>query len=341
MNIRKCISRLTIGAGLVLTSAWSLLGESAEKTAEHANESRRVLGKFLGNPNFSTKYYVMLLLGLIVVVILLRKKMNQRKLTVILLISFLLFGLAGNIPIFPFNLFGMHPSPICVTKAMLYGFAIPMIVMLAVILILSLIGPRIYCGYICPVGALQELIRILGDRLKIRRIPFSFVLSQVFRIGLFIAFIFLSVTSIIHVVFKDRVFAVSLYDYINAFHGLEIGRPGSLVEGLTQYLPLFLTAVLAFKFYRPFCHFVCPIGLFTNWAEPVALFRVGVDRKSCSDCNKCLKESPCRAIDDILHQSTTWPDCFMCNRCIEVCPEKTVAVRPIRFTDHHQKLTRR
>jgi polyferredoxin len=337
MNMRKVIRNLVISAGLVLTSAWSLLGESAEKTAEHAGEARGILWRYLGNLDFSAKYYVMLLLGLLVLIILLRGKMNQRKLAVILLISLFLFGIAGNIPLSPFKLFSMHPSPVCVTKAMLYGLAIPMILMLTVILILSLIGPRIFCGYICPVGAIQELIRILGDRLKIRRIPFSFVLSQVFRVGFFIAFIFLSATSILHVVFKDRVVAVSLYDYINAFHGFEFSRPGNLVDGLTQYLPLLLTIGLAFKFYRPFCHFVCPIGLFTHWVEPVALFRVAVDRKTCTDCNKCLKESPCRAIGDILNQSTTWPDCFMCNRCIEVCPEKTVAVKGIHFTDHHQK----
>jgi len=57
--------------------------------------------------------------------------------------------------------------------------------MMAVILFLSLIGPRLFCSYVCPVGAIQELIAMLADKLRLRRRKPSFRLSQTVRVLIF------------------------------------------------------------------------------------------------------------------------------------------------------------
>ncbi len=316
---------------ILLVSPLLIFAESGQKTAEHANESKAALWNFVTNINFSAKYFTMVILGLIVVALLLSNKMKPRIKVPILLFSTFLFGFAGNIGVKPFSFFGMHPSPMCITKALLYGFGIPFILTLGVILFLTLLGPRIFCGYICPVGTIQELISMAGEKLKIKRLSFSFPFSQVFRVGFFIAFIFLSATGIIHIVYEGEVYASSLYDYLNAFHGFEFESPESVSAGIFHYLPLVLTVILAFKYYRPFCHFVCPVGLFTNWAEQISILRVNLDKKSCTSCMICVKKAPCEAMTDILQESTLRPDCFGCHKCIDVCPEKALSVGPNKW----------
>lgn len=271
------------------------------------------------------KFIVMFVLGAVVLFLFLSKKMNKGLKVSLLLISTFLFGIAGNLPIKFFSSFSMHPSPICaVSKAMLYGFRLPMIVTLAVILFLTLVGPKLFCGYVCPVGALQELIAMWADKLKIRRIRWNFRFSNTVRIGIFLLFIFLSGTAILHVVRNGQKIALTFYDYINAFHGFEFGLQKTFMATFLHFLPFVLTIALAFKLYRPFCYLVCPIGLFTNMMEHVAVFRVRLKRPPCDDCEVCDLKAPCPVVPDILKDANLRPDCYACDVCVKSCPKKAL-----------------
>jgi len=267
------------------------------------------------------KFIVMLVIGILVLVLLLTRSMKNSIKIPILLLSTFLFGIAGNLNINAFSSFSMHPSPVCAaTKSILYGFRTPMVVTLVVISLLTLVGPKLFCGWICPLGAIQELIAMLADRLKIKRKKFNFSISQGIRVGLFILFIFLSGTALIHVVRGGRVIPVSIYDYVNAFHGLEFGIQNTLLDNIIHFLPFILTVGLAFVLYRPFCYYVCPLGLFTHVLEQVARFRVSLKKSKCNDCPVCIEKSPCPTVPDILKGSTLRPDCFSCNICVKTCP---------------------
>jgi len=266
------------------------------------------------------KFISMLVLGLLALGLLLTKKMRDGLKIPLLLVSTFLFGIAANLPVAAFKGFSMHPSPICsATKSILYGFRAPMIVFLAVILFLTLLGPKLFCGWVCPVGAVQELAAMLADRLKIRRIKWNFTFTQAVRIGIFLAFIFLSGTAVYHTVVEGQKSALSLYDPINAFHGFEMGAQPSFLAGFLHYLPLLLTIGLAFKTYRPFCYLVCPVGLLTNLVEQVGLFRVSLKKPACTDCVICRQKSPCPTVPEILKGSVLRPDCYSCTVCVNSC----------------------
>ncbi|MCX8159913.1 MAG: 4Fe-4S binding protein [Candidatus Saccharicenans sp.] len=277
-------------------------------------------------PNFfdfllRPKFITMLVIGAVALALLLTNRMNSRLKVLILLVSTFLYGLSANLGLKIFAGFSMHPSPICAaTKSILYGFRMPMIVTLAVIIFLTLVGPKLFCSYVCPVGAIQELIAMLADKLQIRRRKPSFRLSQTFRVLIFIAFIFLSWTAIIHTVANNRIVALSLYDYINAFHGYEINLQPTLLDNLFHFLPFILTLVFAFFTYRPFCYFVCPIGLITNVIEQIGLFRVVKRKEACTDCQTCLAKAPCPAVAEILKEAVLVADCFACTVCTGNCP---------------------
>ncbi len=307
-----------------LFSAKFLTAEVVHQAGEHAGRKKPpTFFSFLLQP----KFIVMLLIGIVVIILLKSKKMQKGIKVTLLLISTFLFGFAGNIPADFFHSFAMHPSPMCAaTKPLLYGFGIPFMVTLFVIFLLTLTGPKLFCGYVCPVGAVQEIISMFSDKLKIKRFKTNFKVAHAVRIFLFIMFIFISATAILSITFKGKIFPKSFYDFINPFHGLEFELENSLFGYITHYVPFLLTVIFSFKYYRPFCHFVCPIGLYTSFIEQVSLFRISLKKDKCTNCNICVNKAPCTAMKDILNGSDLRPDCFTCNVCIDVCPEDALEV---------------
>jgi len=269
------------------------------------------------------KFVTMLVIGFVALTLLLTKKMTNRIKVPVLLLSTFLYGIAANLPIKMFSGFSMHPSPICAAaKAILYGFRTPMMVTMAVILFLTLVGPKLFCGWVCPVGAVQELIAMLADKLGIRRRKWNFRTTNAVRVGFLLLFIFLSGTAILHTVQNGQKVAISSYDYVNAFHGFEIAAQATAFDTIIHFLPFLLTLVFAFKFYRPFCYLVCPIGLLTNLVEQFGLFRVVRKKPGCTDCGVCRDKAPCPALAEILKDAAFRPDCFSCTVCVNDCPSK-------------------
>jgi polyferredoxin len=272
----------------------------------------------------------MIIIALLVFALLKTGKMQSGIKVVILVISTFLFGILGNFV----ALFAMHPSPMCsVEKSLLFGFRIPMIITLAVILLLTFLGPRLFCGWVCPVGAAQELVAMLADRFNLKRIRYNFTFSNAFRICFFLAFLFLSLTMVLTFTFEGKVYPLSIYNYVNAFHGFEFGAQPTTFDYVINFLPLVLSLALAFKLYRPFCHLICPIGMVTHFTEQFSLFKIRLKKQACTDCGICVKTAPCPAMNDILKSATLRPDCYACNVCLDVCPEDALDVGLQRTVD--------
>ncbi len=323
-------NRLFLILATLFLSSFSLFSETAEKTAEHLKAKAPTIWDILMKPRFSTKFVVMILLGLIAFLLLKTKKMNNPIKIGLLLLATFLFGIAGNLT----SYFIMHPSPICAaTKSILYGFGLPLIITVAVIFLLTLIGPKLFCGWVCPVGAIQELIAMWANKLGIRRGKTNFTTAHTLRLFVFLLFIFLSATKIIHVVVEGRVYAQSVYDFINPFHGMELGWDEDFLGYIIHYLPFLLTVILAFKYYRPYCHYVCPIGLYTHWLEQISFFRIRYNKSTCTNCGICEEKTPCTAIPEIVKDAKLRPDCFACNECIKQCPENSFDIAHKRTSE--------
>jgi len=275
--------------------------------------------EFITNPEFIIKYLFMLAVGILAFFLLKTKKMNKSIKVTMLLVSTFLFGFFGNLV----SAFGMHPSPMCtITKPFLQGYGLrsPFIISFLVISFLTLLGPKLFCGWVCPVGAAQELISMISDKFKIKQKKFSFKLANTIRIGILVVFFLVSATAFLKVKANGNLIPKSIYDYMNAFHGMEFESFNNLLGYAINYLPFILTIILAFTFYRPFCHYICPIGIYTNILEHIAVFRISLKEKDCNNCNICINKSPCKTLPYILNKSKYRADCFSCNRCIEDCP---------------------
>jgi len=268
------------------------------------------------------KFIAMVAIAAVVFALLKTRRMGNQLKVAVLLVSTFLFGIAGNLPVDFFSSFAMHPSPICAfTKPLLFGLGIPFLGTIIVISALTLVGPKLFCGWVCPVGAIQELVSMLSDRLQLRRFKLPFTMTNAIRLAFFLVFIGVSTTGVLAITTSRGTFPKSLYDYVNPFHGLEIGVPDSLLTATIQYLPFLVVLGLSVVTYRPFCYALCPVGLVTHWLEQIGLFRVTLLREPCVDCDLCTKKSLCPTVPEMLKETALRPDCFSCTRCTAACPK--------------------
>ena len=230
-------------------------------------------------------------------------KINRNIRTLLMCGVFVLFGV----------LVIMHqPSPLRAVvdpvTALATGSAITLkkATMLAFISGLSVIGAKLFCGWVCPFGALQEIVnRIPAPSGKKIKLPFN--ISNSIRISIFSI-------SLIMILTTDY----DLYTY----HG--ILNPFELFDwNFEAVLVVLVGAVLIASVfvYRPFCYLVCPVGLLTWLLEHVSIFRVRLLREKCNDCKKCILKSPCPSVKAIVDGDTLRPDCFACGVCIDACPK--------------------
>jgi polyferredoxin len=256
------------------------------------------------------RVWITVIFAFIGLILLIKKKANWTlRLLAVVLITFV-FTMLAWLPLGAFaNGMSLHPSPICVfSKPFLFanaGRPIPLIfiIIFTLIMLLTFVGKKLFCGWACPLGALQELVYHipLPKRWK-QKLPFFY--TNFIRIMIFVAFILFVLIA-----------NANIYDYYNPFE--------SMHWELTTYMWIVLitTLLVALFTFRPFCYLICPIGLFTWLVEHISIYKVKVDDTKCTQCNICIKKSPCPTVPYILKHHKSQPDCHACGRCIEVCPE--------------------
>ena len=257
------------------------------------------------------RYWMSLIFGLLGFILLWKVRFTRNLRLLFLPVIFFVFSLVKLLPLGTFaRRLGLHPSPVCtLTKPFLFfeeGKVIPLVfwVSLLVIAVLTLLGNKLFCGWVCPIGALQELIhRIpLPKRLKLK-IPFRVANSiRVVIFALFILFVFMM--------------GIEIYEYFSPFEALHwnLEAAGLIILGAVMLVALFI--------WRPFCYFVCPLGLLTWVLEQFSIFRVKVEPGICTDCDRCIRENPCLAMPAIVKDSRIRPDCFACGLCLDSCTKK-------------------
>ena len=180
---------------------------------------------------------------------------------------------------------------------------------LSVILLLSFLLGRFFCGYLCPVGAVQEIASHAPVPKINLRYPHAlmFVRAAFFNVFLIAALLFSA--------------SLLAWSGIKDFFSLSL-TTGSLVFAAI--------VILSFFFYRPFCRLVCPYGFLL--ALVAMKSRCKIERtEACIECKKC--EMICPA--DESKRDDTKAECYLCGRCMEVCQKEALVYR--RITSKEKK----
>ncbi|MFC1839675.1 4Fe-4S binding protein [Thermodesulfobacteriota bacterium] len=237
---------------------------------------------------------------------------------IILLLSILFAGfllgkspnpMEGIVKVFK-SMVGLYPDPLNKVKAFCF------------FIILAIAGNKIICGWVCPMGSLQELqfsLPIL-KKIKKRKLPFS-VTNSIRTIIFLIMLLFL-----FGIVGGKR--GMVIYHYINPFNLFNLE-----FETLSILIAVVLVVIFSFFTYRPFCQLICPFGLISWIAERLSVYRVRINRDKCTECGACIKACPLEAAKGRVEGNIAPADCFSCARCLRVCPADAV-----KYTSVFKKL---
>jgi polyferredoxin len=181
------------------------------------------------------------------------------------------------------------------TKA-LGGPLVFAVLILGIFLVLTLLLGRIFCGSICPLGALQELAYLapvpkLKPKAKVALYALRFIALAI----VVVAALFLSVN-------------------VLAFFGVMDLFLLSFAVGTLVMLTLLVVSLF---FYRPFCRILCPYGAILSLAGLGSLFKLRRNL-SCTECGKCEFVCP---VDEAKREDLKG-ECYLCGRCTEICPVK-------------------
>ncbi len=219
---------------------------------------------------------------------------------------------------------GKSPNPmesiVKVFKSMVGLYPDPFIKILAFVffIVLAIIGNKVICGWVCPFGALQEIIYSLPVLRKIKQRKLPFILTNTIRSLLFLVMLLF----LFGIIGGRQGFVI--YHYINPFNLFNFD-----FDSISLIITVMSVLIIAFFFYRPFCQFICPFGLVSWIAEKFSLYRVIIDEEKCTKCGACIKACPLHAAKGKVESKILPADCFSCTRCLNVCPVDAIHYRAV------------
>jgi len=258
-------------------------------------------------------FILWIVISFIALILLFKDKGTKKTRIIIYIISFVLGGiLLGGIPsaVMPIQ---QILRVIGVGSGLL--LIIPMIIILTLLILTTLIFGRIFCGFACPVGALQELISKLKFKSNLKeqkyvkyKLDISTKTANIVRWCFFGLLILMSI-----------IWSLTLLQFINPFLGFNYFKnPLSLVL-LIPLIILIIVAMLSIFIYRPWCRFLCPFGALASLTSRFSRYKLR-RTESCTECGLCEKICPTQEA----FTNSSKSECYLCNRCVEICPENAL-----------------
>jgi len=170
------------------------------------------------------------------------------------------------------------------------GFSGAFLLLVAIPLLVIIFG-NIYCGYICPFGAAQELLSyIVPKRFKCQ------LTIETMQKARFLKYVVLFVLIIIFFVSRNRTTLVS--DPLISFFNLKFWSSMS-----SSMLVIAMMALIGSLFYTRFwCRYLCPAGAFLSLLNNIVLLRRFLPAKRFAKCEFGLT-------------ARDHTDCIYCDRC--------------------------
>jgi len=166
-------------------------------------------------------------------------------------------------------------------------------------------GRGVYCGWLCPFGALQELTNEAAQRLGVPQLQVPFAIQErlwVIKYTLFLAILALSFYSM------EKALILAEVEPFKTAMSLHFMRAWPFV--------LFVLAILAAGLFieRFYCRYLCPLGAALAIPAKLKLFDWLARRPQCGrECRLCETKCIVGAIDPIGRINPN--ECVLCMRC--------------------------
>jgi len=238
----------------------------------------------------------------------------------------------------------------------------PFIVVGTVLLIGAVVG-RAFCGWVCPIGFVQDIITNLKGRLDFVS-PRTHQSSKRLKYLIFIGTLLISGSlalalasgegssykTALGLLASGPFIAISpdgtLFGTVPALIEMArqnfmsfLTRPPTIQQVWTDLLttpPLLALRILillgffgaAWKVPRFWCRYVCPTGAMMAVFQKYSVTGLKRDPVKCTKCPHCEVKCPMQiSILDLPWEKFNDPECIMCMECIDACPHGSLSLK--------------
>ena len=199
-------------------------------------------------------------------------------------------------------------------------FRIPYYVVGLLVFFGALLG-RAVCGFLCPMGWIQELLDLVPTR-KLNRFRLDKPLRK-------LKYIILAAALILPFFVARTPFFCKYVCPSGTTAALFLAAADKTVRSMlgslfNWKLAVLIVIVLGSLFiFRPFCKYLCPLGALYGCFNRFALYRGSVDESACIRCGKCA--SVCRmGVDPVKNINSA--ECIRCGDCARNCQVKAISL---------------
>jgi len=193
------------------------------------------------------------------------------------------------------------------------------LIVFALIFISSLFFGRLWCGWLCPAGGLQEIYFAIND-----------TWTNNMRLNWLKYMIFI-------IVFAPLVLAVhsaggftTIDPLYHTEDGISIAKEGAYTIFYGQITFITIFAILAGR--RGFCHYFCPIAIIMIIGRKIRnlvgwpALRLSADGSRCTDCRRCSTSCPMSLdVSDMVRRGRMEDaECILCGSCVDACPKGAI-----------------
>lgn len=234
------------------------------------------------------------------------KRQNIRK--ALIIISFLLF---------PITIY--YFSPFLIIEGMTKDIITGSFILFTLLFFISLFFNRVFCGWICPSGGLQEICMVSSNKQakggKLNWIKFFIWTPWI--ISIIMIFISSNKTKVINIFYATH-------------HGISVAQP---IAYSIYYIVVGLVVIMSFVGgKRAFCHYVCWMAPFMVIGTKLgALLRLPslkllADKDKCTNCGLCNKNCVMSLnVNEMVQKSSMEnSECILCGGCIDNCPKGVI-----------------
>jgi len=192
------------------------------------------------------------------------------------------------------------------------------IVLFVGVLILTYLQGKVFCGWICYLGAIQEFLYI--GKIKVMQTERAQKIMRIIR------YVLLAAISL-QLIITQTIEWSKIGPFKVIFNLYSPNILGYVLLGVLLISSLFI--------HRPFCKIACPAGLIFGWITKLPGAAVLGITNSCAGCKTC--NTSCN-INAITREDNTSKldnqECIMCGECMSDC--KIKSIKPFRKGAEHK-----
>ena len=194
------------------------------------------------------------------------------------------------------------------------------------LLVIGLAFGRLICGYVCPMGLLQDLLYKIKTPKKKLRLRYPKYIKYVV-LALFVIILPFGIRHELSGL-GEPWFCKYICPSGMIFGALPLLVVNDFLRGMTGAL-FALKTVIAAGFiassifvYRFFCRVLCPFGAIYSLFNKIAFIKMRCDNEKCTNCGIC--EKTCQLMLKPAEKPNA-PECVRCAKCLSTCPENALS----------------